>query len=75
MPPGELTGCKFFRRHNADELAGLQGLVEIGTLDKEYRPQGAKNRLRKKAFDQAKIPKSMPPGLKPTLIPLAFCQG
>jgi hypothetical protein len=37
-------------------------------------PQGL-NWLRKKALNQGKIPKSIPQGLKPTLILLAFCRG
>jgi len=33
------------------------------------------NRQREKAYDRAKISKSIPQGLKPTLILLAFYRG
>jgi hypothetical protein len=69
---GEL--CREYGR-GARELDGDFQLAGSGVWGREYCGELGLNRLRKKAEFLAKSLKSIPQGLKPTLILLALCRG
>jgi hypothetical protein len=52
----------------------LKNCFEVGPRAQKPIRRGLK-RLRKKAFVRGEIAKSIPQGLKPALILLAFCRG